>query len=309
MSSELFGYRPLNTFFHSLDPRVKFAIFFSLTLPAVSWNDPIYLTALLVAILAIGGIAKTSFRTTGRFLLYLVPALLFLLVYNLLFYESSIVAARPSWNLAFLFYVIPVKFWVCPCGHVSVESLVYAWGAMDRIIIIVLSGRFLLSVTSPADLTSLMVKLRIPSEITTAINVAFGFLPVSLAQLTGVVEAQRARGWEAKSRNPVTLVRKAIPTIVPVITRSLTRAEFLAAAISSRGYGFDPKRRTYLREIKFKGRDWYTFSFLIGFILVGQAIGAAAWGLGWADYRFTTLILRHLLGLGPPCLWHPLGSC
>src|SRR5881628_2883181 len=277
MYSELFGYRPLNTFFHSLDPRVKFAIFFSLTLPAMSWNDPVYLTALLATILAIGGIAKNSFRTTGRFLLYLAPALLFLLV--------------------------------CPCGHVSVESLVYAWGAMDRIIIIVLSGRFLLSVTSRADLTSLMVKLRIPSEITTAINVAFGFLPVSLAQLTGVVEAQRARGWEAKSRNPVTLVRKAIPTIVPVITRSLTRAEFLAAAISSRGYGFDPKRRTYLREIKFKGRDWYTFSFLIGFILVGQAIGAAAWGLGWADYRFTTLILRHLLGLGPPCLWHPLGSC
>src|SRR5437867_11063250 len=94
MASELFGYRPLSRFFHSLDPRVKFAIFFSLPLPAVSWNDPIYLTALLAAILAIGRIAKNSFRTTGRFLLYLVPALLFLLVYNLLFYESSIVAAR-----------------------------------------------------------------------------------------------------------------------------------------------------------------------------------------------------------------------
>lgn len=288
---------------------MKFAIFFSLTLPAVSWNDPIYLTALLAAILTIGAVAKNSFRTTGKFLLYLIPALLFLLVYNLLFYESSLVAARPGWPLGFLFYLIPFKFWVCPCGHVSVESLVYAWGAMNRIIIIVLSGRFLLSVTSPADLTSAMVKLRIPNEITTAINVAFGFLPVSLAQLTGVVEAQRARGWEAKSKNPITIIRKAVPTMVPVITRSLTRAEFLAAAISSRGYGFDPKRRTYLREIKFRRTDWYAFSFLIGFIVVGQGIGAAAWGLGWADYRFTTLILRHLLGLGPQCFWHPLGTC
>ncbi len=309
MASAIFGYRPLNTFFHRLDPRVKFAIFFSLTLPAVSWNDPIYLTLLLVAILAVGVLAKSSLRTTGRFLLFLIPALLFLLAYNLFFYEGSIVAARPSWPLYSLFYLLPFRFWVCPCGNVSLESLVYAWGAMDRIIIIVLSGRFLLSVTSPADLTSVMVKLRIPNEITTAINVAFGFLPVSLQQLTGVVEAQKARGWEVKTRNPIKALRKMVPTVVPVIIRSLTRAEFLAAAISSRGYGFDPKKRTYLREIKFRRTDWYVFSFLVGFIVVGQLIGAASWGLSWADYRFTTLIFRHFLGLGPPCLWHPLGTC
>jgi len=307
--SELFGYRPLNTFFHRLDPRDKFAIFFSLTLPAVSWNDPIYLTVLLVAILVVTKAAKSSLRTTGKFLLYLIPALLFLLFYNLLFYESSLVAARPSWPLDSLFYLIPIRFWVCPCGHVSLESLVYAWGAMDRIIIIVLSGRFLLAITSPADLTSSMTKLRIPNEITTAINVAFGFLPVSLQQLTGVVEAQRARGWEVKTRNPVTALRKMVPTVTPVILRSLTRAEFLAAAISSRGYGFDPKKRTYLREIRFRRTDWYAFAFLIGFLVVGQTVGAASWGLGWADYRFTTLLLRHAVGLGPPCLWHPFGTC
>ncbi|MDV3243941.1 MAG: energy-coupling factor transporter transmembrane protein EcfT [Nitrososphaerales archaeon] len=299
MSSEIFGYKPLNTFFHRLDPRVKFAVFFSLTLPAVSWNDPIFLTALLFSILAMTRLAKVSMRLTAKFLLYLTPALLFLLLYNLLFYESSIVASRPSWPLDSLFYLIPQKFWVCPCGHVSLESLVYAWGAMDRITIIALSGRFLLSVTSPDNLASAMVKLRIPNEITTAINVAFGFMPVLLAQLNGVVEAQRARGWEARSKNPVTLVRKAVPTIVPVLVRSLTRAEFLAAAISSKGYGLDPKKRTYLREIVFRRTDWVVFIILIAFIAFGQAIGAASWGLGWADYRFTTLILRHLLGLGP----------
>jgi len=180
---------------------------------------------------------------------------------------------------------------------------------MDRIIIIVLSGRFLLSVTSPADLTSAMVKLRVPNEITTAINVAFGFLPVSLQQLTGVVEAQRARGWAVKTRNPISALRKMVPTVVPVIIRSLTRAEFLAAAIASRGYGFNPKQRTYLREIKFRGTDWRVFAVLLTFLVLGQVIGAASWGLGWADYRFTTLLLRHLLGVGPPCLWHPLGTC
>jgi energy-coupling factor transport system permease protein len=309
LSNEIFGYRPLNTFLHRLDPRVKFAIFFSLTLPAVSWNDPLFLTALLVSILLLTKLAKGSLRLTGKFLLYLTPALLFLLAYNLLFYESLIVAALPAWPLDFLFWLVPFKFWVCPCGNVSLESLMYAWGAMTRITIIALSGRFLLLVTSPDNLTSAMVKLRIPNEITTAINVAFGFLPVSLAQLTGVVEAQRARGWEARSKNPVTLVRKAVPTIVPVLVRSLTRAEFLAAAISSRGYGYDPKNRTYLKEIVFRRADWVVFVAFMAFIIFGQTIGAAAWGLGWADYRFTTLLLRHMLGLGPPCLWHPLGTC
>jgi energy-coupling factor transport system permease protein len=307
--SQIFGYKYLDTFFHRLDPRVKFAIFFSLTLPAVSWNDPIYLTLLLVAILVFSYLAKLSMRTTGRFLLYLIPALLFLLAYNLLFYEGSIVAARPDWPLDYFFYLIPLRFWVCPCGHVSLESMIYAWGAMDRIIIIVLSGRFLLGVTSPADLTSAMVKLRVPTEITTAVNVAFGFLPVSLQQLTGVVESQRARGWEVKTRNPVTALKKMVPTVVPVIIRSLTRAEFLAAAISSKGYGFNPKGRTYLREILFRRTDWAVFALLISFIAVGQLIGAASWGLGWADYRSTVLLLRHALGLGPGCVWQPFGHC
>lgn len=309
MSGAFVGYRPLDTFFHRLDPRVKFALFFALTLPAVSWNDPLYLTILLVAIVGLTTLAKTPLATTAKFILVLVPALLFLLFYNLLFYETSAVAARPGWSLYFLFYLVPFRFWVCPCGPVSLESLVYAWGAMERIIIIALSGRFLLSVMSPADLTSAMVKMRVPNEITTAINVAFGFLPVSIQQLTGVLEAQRARGWEVKTRNPIKALKKLIPTVVPVIIRSLTRAEFLAAAISSRGYGFDPKRRTYLREIRFRRTDWTVFGLLLAFIVVGQMVGAAAWGLGWADYRFTTLILRHMLGLGPNCFWPPFGKC
>jgi energy-coupling factor transport system permease protein len=309
LSSELIGYKPLNTFFHRLDPRVKFAIFFSLTLPAVSWNDPIYLSFLLVTIIIISTLAKNSLRSTGKIILFLTPALLFLLLYNLFFYEGSTIASRPSWDLHYFGYLIPYKFWVCPCGHVSLESLVYAWGAMDRIIIIALSGRFLLSVTSPADLTSTMTKLRVPHEITTAINVAFGFLPVTIQQLTGVMEAQRARGWELKTKNPITALKKLVPATVPVIIRSLTRAEFLAAAISSRGYGYDPKKRTYLRQIRFRRTDWIVFSILILFIIVGQLIGAAAWGLGWADYRFTSILIRHLIGLGPACMWPPFGHC
>lgn len=280
-----------------------------MTLPAVSWNDPIYLTLLLILIITISTLAKNPLRATAKIILFLVPALLFLLFYNLFFYEGSTVASRPNWDLYYLGYVIPFKFWVCPCGHVSLESLVFAWGAMDRIMIIALSGRFLLSVTSPADLTSTMVKLHVPNEITTAINVAFGFLPVSIQQLTGVMEAQRARGWELNTKNPIKALRRLVPATVPIIVRSLTRAEFLAAAISSRGYGFDPKRRTYLKEIKFRRIDWIVFTLLLAFIILGQIIGAAAWGLGWADYRFTSLLLRHMIGLGPNCLWHPFGQC
>jgi len=288
---------------------VKFAIFFSLTLPAVSWNDPVYLTILLFGIIVISSLAKNSLGTTAKFVFYLTPGIIFILAYNLFFYEGSIVAQRPAWPLYYFFYLMPFNFWVCPCGHVSLESLVYAWGAINRIIIIVLSGRFLLSVTSPSDLTSAMVRLRVPHEITTAINVAFGFLPVSLRQLTGVVEAQRARGWAVKTRNPISALRKMVPTVTPVLMKSLTRAEFLAAAIASRGYGFDPKKRSYLKEIKFRRTDWTVFGLFLAFVVAAQLIGAASWGVDWADYRSTTLLLRHLLGQGPACVWRPFGSC
>src|SRR5207249_8258107 len=137
------------------------------------------------------------------------------------------------------------------------------------------------------------LKFRVPVEITTAISVAFGFLPVTARQATTIFEAQKARGWRIKTRNPVKALRLYIPAIIPTIVRSFTRAEFLAAAISSRGFGYNPGKRTSLRVIRMTRKDYLVVAFFIAFLAASQVTGS--FGLNIAGYKFTACLVRSYL--------------
>ena len=294
MASEIIGYKPYDTILHRLDPRVKLLWFLAFSLPAVSWNDPLWLTGLLITVIGLGLIAKSSFRGMVKVMVILIPAMITLLFFNVFWFEGTVTASLPKWPLFYLGWAIPKIGGYGPYGHVSLEALIFAWGAMLRIIIVVLSGRLLLSFTSPSEVTSAMSKLLAPMEMSTAVSVAFGFLPVTASQVTSVFEAQKSRGWKISTRNPVKALKAFVPTVLPIISRSISRSEFLAAAIASRGYAYNPRKRTTLREVKFRRADWAALGVFIALLAASQLI---AFVLGWADYRFTVRLIRGLLGI------------
>lgn len=295
--STLFGYRPLNTFMHRLDPRLKLMWFLVFSLTAVSWNDPIYHSALLVLILVFARIARTPILRMAKILLFLIPAFLALYAINACCFEISARASIPSgYKLYYLGYVIPRIGSFGPYWHLSLEALVFATSSMLRIIIVVFMGRLLLSFTAPSDLSNAMTKLHAPLEMSTAVSVAFGFLPVTMQQVTSIFEAQKSRGWQVSSRNPVKAVRGFVPTVIPIIRRSISRSEFLAAAIASRGYGYNPGKRTYLKEVKFRRTDWIVLVIFVAWFIFGQTISL---GLQYTNYFVTVRFLRNLLGIPP----------
>src|SRR5437773_12580159 len=85
----LFSYKEEDSPIHRLDPRVKFLWFFAFTLPAVAWTDALWLTALFLAIISVGLLAKQSLQAILNPLVFLTPALVFLLLFATFFYGPS----------------------------------------------------------------------------------------------------------------------------------------------------------------------------------------------------------------------------
>ncbi|MEM4417284.1 MAG: energy-coupling factor transporter transmembrane component T, partial [Nitrososphaerota archaeon] len=191
-------------------------------------------------------------------------------------------------------YVIPKMGNFGPYGYVSLESLIFASGAMMRFFIITLAGRVLLSTTSPSEIPATLTKLRAPVEMAVAVSVAFGMVPAMIQQVTSIFEAQRSRGWSVSSRNPLTALRRFVPTVLPIITRSISRSEFIAAAMASRGYGYNPSKRTSLRELRLTRVDWIFIAVLITFLVLNQ-LSAFVFKMG--DYRATVAMIRIALGI------------
>ncbi|MEM2872401.1 MAG: energy-coupling factor transporter transmembrane component T [Candidatus Caldarchaeum sp.] len=294
MAYDIIGYRPLNTFMHRRDPRVKILWFLALSLPAVAWNDPLWLLGVLTAVLIFNGVAKMPFKGALKILILLTPAMLVILLFNIFFFEQTVTASRPPWQLYYLGYVIPQIGSFGPYGYVSLESLVFASGAMMRFFIITLAGRVLLSTTSPSEVPATLTKLRAPVEMAVAVSVAFGMVPAMIQQVTSIFEAQRSRGWSVSSRNPVKAIRRFVPTALPIITRAISRSEFIAAAMASRGYGYNPAKRTSLKELKLNKTDWMMIVVLVSFLVVNQ-VSAFVFNMG--DYRATAAMLRNALGI------------
>lgn len=294
MAYDIIGYRPLNTVMHRRDPRVKILWFLALSLPAVAWNDPLWLLGVLAAVLVFNGIAKMPFKGALKILGLLTPAMLVILVFNIFFFEQTVTASRPPWPLYYIGYVIPKIGNFGPYGYVSLEALVFAAGAMMRFFIITLAGRVLLSTTSPSEIPATLTKLKAPVEMAVAVSVAFGMVPAMIQQVTSIFEAQRSRGWSVESRNPVKAIRRFIPTALPIITRAISRSEFIAAAMASRGYGYNPSKRTSLKEIKLNRTDWIFIIILVAFLILNQ-LSAFVFRMG--DYRMTAAMIRIALGI------------
>jgi energy-coupling factor transport system permease protein len=294
LAYDIIGYRPLNTFMHRRDPRVKILWFLALSLPAVAWNDPLWLLGVLAVVLVFNGVAKMPFKGALKILILLTPAMLVILLFNIFFFEQTVTASRPPWPLFYLGYVIPQIGSFGPYGYVSLESLIFASGAMMRFFIITLAGRVLLSTTSPSEIPATLTKLRAPVEMAVAVSVAFGMVPAMIQQVTSIFEAQRSRGWSVSSRNPLKAIRRFVPTVIPIISRSISRSEFIAAAMASRGYGFSPSKRTSLKELRLTRTDWILIAVLVVFLVLNQ-LSAFIWKMG--DYRATAAMVRLALGI------------
>jgi energy-coupling factor transporter transmembrane protein EcfT len=86
------------------------------------------------------------------------------------------------------------------------------------------------------------------------VSVALRFVPTFLEEIDRIKAAQMARGASFGSGPIVRRTRAAISLLLPLILRTLRRADELVTAMEARGYRRGP--RTYMRELAMRRADY-----------------------------------------------------
>jgi energy-coupling factor transport system permease protein len=283
-----FGYRPGTSIFHRLDPRTKILFYGTFLLIAVAWTDPLFLLLILSILIVLYRIAGENLKNILILLLVPFPGYILIFLYNIFLFDVTAGKAIP-WNLHYIGWAIPKIGNFGPYGHVSIEGLIFATQVAFRLAIFILTSRFLILTTAPQEIIIALRKLGLPYVVGFSLSLGLAYVPELARQVGVVIEAQRIRGWKIGSRaNPITVIKSFAPVVIPIIFRSLIRAEYLAAAMTSRGYGLS-KNPIMLREISFSKLDYIVMPLAL--IILAASIVISPWVLNIAHFRFTTFLL------------------
>lgn len=251
MKISLGQFIPGTSFIHKLDPRTKF----------------ISMIAYMVAIMLIDNFIGYAFAGVFVIMVYLVSRLpiryvlrsirpvlfivLFTVLLNLFIYDGETVVFK--WK-----FIIIYK-----------EAIIYCVKIILRILLLVTGAALLTYTTESSVLTNGLESLfsplkivRFPAhEIAMMMNIALRFIPIFAEELDRIVKAQKARGVDFDTRNPIKKIRNYMPILIPLFVGAWKRAADLATAMNARGYRGGTGRTKY-RILRF------TFKDLIGAIII-----------------------------------------
>ncbi len=133
-----------------------------------------------------------------------------------------------------------------------------------KFLIIILSTIVFAMSTSPRDLISSLIKLKIPYEIAFMLTLAIRFVPVITKEFNHVIDAQKVRAHKIRwsLRHPIESVKTVIPILIPTLMILFKKSLDLAMSIESRAFRAS-KKRTYPPGLKFKFKDYAVIILLV----------------------------------------------
>jgi energy-coupling factor transporter transmembrane protein EcfT len=255
----------------------------SINITLATWNDPLFLFLLLVSVFLYGRIAGIPVKQSLRNLLPVIPFVLFVIIANIAFWRP------PQPTTAHLIgYLVRPGTPVLHAVPFYWETIVFSIGTMIRLLVVVASALMLIKTVSPSEMALAATRMGVPPEIGMALSMTVAYIPVVVGQLIAVMEAQQSRAWKVKTSNPIARFRAYASIAIPTFFRSFQAAEAMAAAMMSRGFGYDIDHRTELKPTRFSPLDWLMTIVFAAFLVGGFLLGF----LGIIQYTLT----MHLLG-------------
>ncbi|HEX3046558.1 MAG TPA: energy-coupling factor transporter transmembrane component T [Bacillota bacterium] len=240
-------YLSSNSPIHRLNPLTKLialVVIFTLGIIFSNLGFLLILIGVIYLLFLVAG-ANRVFITYARLLGF---ASIFMMVLQILFAHDGPELFR------FIPSSIPVFGWI---GAINQDSLLLGLVMVARMGVFGLSLPLLLTTTQSRDLVlTLVERLKLPFQYAFMFITALRFIPTLFEEIENIIQAQKARAFEMKSKNPIKQAKAYIPLITPLVMIALKKAERLAIAMETRGYGSGP--RTYLQKPTFGVSDYAT---------------------------------------------------
>lgn len=137
-----------------------------------------------------------------------------------------------------------------------------------KFLVIILSTIVFTMSTSPRDLISSLVKMKVPYELAFMFTLAIRFVPVITKEFNHVVSAQKARAHKIRFslRHPIESAKSFVPILIPTLMVLFKKSLDLSMSIESRAFRAK-KKRTYSPNLRFNLRDYMAILILVLFFI------------------------------------------
>jgi energy-coupling factor transport system permease protein len=246
-------------FINRLDPRVKLFWLLGglgLTVWGIYHDALMPLCVLLVLMITICLLLQAPF---GRILLILKI--------------SAIIGIQLIVLQGFFHQVGTVIISVGPFKLFSGGILLGFQGVLTILCLVLVFVQFFIS-THPQEIRQLLEKWKVPSKYAILVELSVRFIPLLKHDLKAIYESQASRGLELTGF--FQKIRGLPPIMIPLILRSLRRAEKISLAMELKGFALHPQT-TSLHKLRFTDQDrWGMLGAIIlygGFVLFFLEIG------------------------------------
>ena len=243
----LFQYVPGNSLIHRMNPVAK--LFLTVVICAAAFiTDRLWFLAGLLAVdLLIGLIAGVAQRTWHIFRgLLKIAGFLFVL---------QVLLIRRG---------MPV-LWI-----ITDEGLLTAGKVVLRLVVVCIPLALVLAVTRITDLTNALVQvLHVPYPYAFTLSTAIRFIPQFLEEMSGIMEAQTARGVAFDKAKGLKKFSMILPLCAPLLISSVRRTDLTAAAAEARGFRLRTRTSGY-KQYPFTAIDYGALAFCL--LLLAAAI-------------------------------------
>ena len=225
---------PSKTFIYKLEGRTKLILLGLVALLAVLVDSPRTLLILLWLSLLLHAVTCPSAARWRVIMMLLLLTMWGTMVSQALFYNQE-----PRTEIVCLITpVTPIVGMMTGGLYLYREGLEHGAEQALRSGIMLLSGLLVCWNTDARQLLRVLIYWKIPYEFVFMLITSLRFLPVILNETDTVLTAQRLRGGEGRrSLSPIRLICLTFRTLLPILARSMRRAETLAMSVESRGFG------------------------------------------------------------------------
>ncbi len=211
---------------HRLNPLTKLLIAFLLCVACFICNNHIFVLGIIVLNLLLAlSAGKAVFKRSVNMLRALIKFSAFLFVIQILFVREGTV-----------FLQLPFHLVITDLG------LSFSLLFVLRMFAATMPIGLMLSVTQMSDLSNVLVeKVGVPYKYTFALTTTLRFIPLFAQEMSGIMEAQTARGVEFDTKNFFKKIKLLMPLCVPLLIGSVRKID--GAAISTELRGFHLRTR------------------------------------------------------------------
>lgn len=245
-------YVDIDSLLHRLDPRTKFVFFVAMAILTSLIKSAVallFLSAFFIAMWCTCKIQKYIVVLLGKLKVLLIFIFLLWLILGL--FETPPISGGPIfYQTTFSLGSSTVHF--CFDWYDFYKGFVYSL----RIFLMISSFYTVLLTTNFSEIILGLQKWHVPYAIAFAIGLVFQIIPIIIAELNAIMDAQSSRGLEIEDCGWATKIKNYVTFSLPLLFRVIGKGQAISLAMHYYKLDFSKKRSTY-KGIKASKYDAY----------------------------------------------------